>query len=82
MIESKPTAVIQTAPVFPSEYLNTKEAAQFLRTSPRTLEKWRVTGAGPEFFKIGRLAFYSPVTLRAWVEGNRRRSTSDKGGAA
>lgn len=62
-----------------SEFLNTNQAAEVLRISPRTLEKFRVEGAGPKFYKIGRLVFYSPETLRAWTETRIRRSTSDSG---
>jgi hypothetical protein len=60
------------------EFLNTQEAAQLLRLSPRTLEKFRVNGTGPKFHKFGRLVFYSPETLRTWIKGNLRRSTNDR----
>jgi hypothetical protein len=62
------------------ELLNTDQAAERLRVSPRTLEKFRVLGAGPKFFKIGRLVFYSAGTLEEWKLSRLRRSTSDKGG--
>ena len=61
--------------------LNTEEAARYLRLSPRTLERYRITGEGPEFLKVGRLVFYEPHKLDEWLERRRRRSTSDPGPA-
>lgn len=36
--------------------LTTGEAAERLGLSRRTLEAWRLTGAGPVFVKLGRVA--------------------------
>ncbi|MBM3789980.1 MAG: helix-turn-helix domain-containing protein [Acidobacteria bacterium] len=59
-------------------FTDTKNAARKLgNLSPRTLEKWRVTGEGPAFCKFGRKVFYSERDLREWTENRRRRSTSD-----
>ncbi len=63
-------------------FLRTKEAAGRLGLSPRTLEKMRVTGAGPVFFKVGRLVAYTERTLEEWIATRRRESTSDPGQAA
>ena len=37
----------------PTEYMGTREAAAFLGLSPRTLDRYRVTGQGPAFHKTG-----------------------------
>jgi excisionase family DNA binding protein len=55
------------------------EAAQILGLSKRTLQKWRLTGGGPEFLKFGRAVRYSVESLERWLRQNRRRSTSDRG---
>lgn len=60
-------------------YLPTTDAAQYLGLSPRTLEKYRVTGGGPLFHKFGRRVLYSEEDLATWAESKRRRSTSDLG---
>lgn len=60
-------------------YLNTMEAAKLLRVSKRSLEKWRSSGGGPEFLKIGRLVFYEEAALADWRKSRARRSTSDPG---
>jgi len=44
------------------------EAAAFLRSNTRTLERWRHAGSGPIFAKIGRRVAYRPTDLSAWVE--------------
>lgn len=60
----------------------TVEAARELGVTPNYLEKTRVYGTGPEFVKLGRSVRYERVALDRWIEGARRRSTSDKGAAA
>ena len=61
------------------ELLTTEEAAEDLRNSPRTLERYRVTGEGPRFLKIGKLVRYRRSDLVAWRDSRERRSTSDPG---
>lgn len=60
-------------------YVRTREAARYLSLSNRTLEKLRVTGTGPEYFKMGRAVVYAISDLDAWIAKNRRASTSDRG---
>ena len=62
-----------------SSLLTTKEAAAYLRLSHRTLERYRVTGEGPRYLKMGRLVFYRREDLDHWLETRSRRSTSDPG---
>lgn len=67
------------------EYLDTREAAALLRLSPRTLERMRVDGAGPKYFKAGggirSKVLYRREELRAFVEGVQFGSTSEYGKA-
>ncbi|WOF44948.1 helix-turn-helix domain-containing protein [Sphingopyxis indica] len=58
-------------------YLNNKEAAAFLRLSPRTLEKQRVVGGGPPFKKFGRRVLYDQHDLQEWANKRTFDSTSD-----
>jgi hypothetical protein len=53
------------------------EAADALRISPRTLEKWAVTGEGPPFAKIGSRSLYQVSDLETWVNSRKRNSTSE-----
>lgn len=62
-------------------YWDTKQAAEFLKLSPRTLERMRVEGAGPPYLKAGRSirakVLYRPSDVREWVEAITYNSTSE-----
>ena len=62
-----------------SDYLPTIQASEYLNVSPRTLEKYRVTGGGPAFHKFGRRVLYFLKDLDSWAAARRRNSTSDMG---
>ena len=64
----------------PTEYVGTREAAAFLELSPRTLDRYRVTGEGPAFHKFGTRVRYARADLEDWAAERRRTSTSDDGG--
>ena len=61
----------------PARYLTNDEAAEFLRLSPRTLEKQRVIGGGPRFRKFGRRVMYAVVDLETWADARSFEMTSD-----
>ena len=68
-------------PVFlPPRFLRTKEAAEFLSLSARTLEKHRTYGTGPSYHKLGGRVVYSVEDLAAWVARGSVTSTSDPRG--
>jgi hypothetical protein len=52
-------------------------AARCCGVSPRTLEKWRVSGDGPPFYKVGKKVVYDVDELNAWMASRRRRNTSE-----
>ena len=54
-------------------------AAHQLGVSPRTLEKWAVTGEGPVFYKLVGRVLYDQSDLEDWIASKRRLSTSDQG---
>ena len=58
-------------------FLNTAEAASWLRLTKNTLEKMRVQGRGPPYRKHGRYVRYHIEDLVAWSQANKRNSTSD-----
>ena len=62
-------------------YLNTREAAAWLSLSPRTLDRYRVSGEGPVFHRFGGRVRYLIADLEAWASARRRVSTSDDGRA-
>jgi hypothetical protein len=60
-----------------SPFYSNEEAADFLRLSPRTLEKYRVRGGGPPFRKLGRRVIYALSDLEEWAGRRVCDSTSD-----
>ena len=64
----------------PTCYLSTTQAAAVLGLSPRTLERYRVTGGGPPFLTYCNRVHYLRSDLDVWAIGGRRFSTSDDGG--
>jgi hypothetical protein len=62
--------------------LTVNEAAEILRCSPHSLNKWRLTGGGPRFVYVGSRVRYRRSHLAAFIDISTRNSTSDTGGAA
>jgi excisionase family DNA binding protein len=58
-----------------SSLLTPAEAAEFLRTGVRTIERWRSTGGGPAYLKVGRKVAYRVEDLEAWLARQRREHT-------
>lgn len=52
------------------------EAAMILGLSPRTLQRWRWAGGGPEYIKLGSCVRYPEETLATFLDRGRRASTS------
>jgi predicted DNA-binding transcriptional regulator AlpA len=65
------------ATVSMDQLLDQKTAARFLSVSVRTLERYRVTGTGPRWVRLGRLVRYREHDLAAWIEENSHFSTSE-----
>jgi predicted DNA-binding transcriptional regulator AlpA len=58
--------------------LRTPEAAKYLGLAVSTLEKFRLTGEGPQFVRIGvRAVGYLTDDLEGWLRKRVRSSTSE-----
>ena len=66
--------------ILPPRFLRTKEAADFLSLSARTLEKHRTYGTGPAYRKLGGRVVYAVDELEAWAARGVVTSTSDPRG--
>jgi len=44
----------------------------------RSLQSWRQRGGGPPYYKFGRKVVYREDELFAWIDSQRRESTSDR----
>lgn len=79
MREAHQTAADQVTQHAPHQLLPEVPAAKYLGTNQRWLQVARVKGNGPMFLKIGRRVLYDTRDLDAFLEGCRRKSTSDAG---
>jgi hypothetical protein len=59
--------------------LNTNEAAKLLGLAPQTLAIMRLRGSALPHVKLGRRCLYDPLDIAAFIQTNKRTSTSDKG---
>jgi predicted site-specific integrase-resolvase len=59
----------------PIKHLRQAEVAQRWNVSPRTLERWRWTGQGPRFLKVGGRVVYRIEDIEAYEVGQLRTST-------
>jgi predicted DNA-binding transcriptional regulator AlpA len=63
----------------PLSKFRTPDAAAYLGLSKSTLAKMRLRGDGPVYAKAGRrIVLYDRMDLDAWLDGRKRRSTSEQ----
>ena len=53
-------------------HVDTREAAERLGLSPGTLARYRITGAGPCYYRFGGCVRYTETDLEAWAAGRGR----------
>ena len=57
--------------------LNTEQLAAQLGLTESCLAKWRLTGEGPRFVRLGRRVAYRPADVDTWLDARAVRSTSE-----
>lgn len=57
--------------------LTVQEAAAILRCSVSSLNKWRLTGDGPSFVRVGARVRYCPADIAGFVKRETRNSTAE-----
>lgn len=57
--------------------LRVQDAAEYCGLSVSTLNKYRLTGEGPVFIKLGRAVMYEVDDLETWITANKYSSTSE-----
>jgi predicted DNA-binding transcriptional regulator AlpA len=60
----------------PLKLLKVEETAKITGLSVSMMNKMRVYGGGPDFFKLGRGVFYDVRVVEDWIAKHRRASTS------
>jgi predicted DNA-binding transcriptional regulator AlpA len=61
-----------------SPVLRTDPAAKYCGSTKSTFEKYRLTGEGPAYIKLGRVVVYDIEDLNTWLTSHRRMSTSEQ----
>jgi hypothetical protein len=61
----------------PTRRLRTPAAADYIGSTVSTMTKWRMTGAGPPYSKIGKVCVYDSSDLDLFIASRRRHSTSE-----
>lgn len=59
-----------------TDIMNTIEAARYVRLGKPTLDRFRVTGEGPRFAKLGGAVRYRRTDLDDWIASRLVASTS------
>jgi len=66
---------IEAAVIKPArEYLNIKEAADFIGVSRQTLDLWRMNAEGPAVHRVGKRVLYSITDLRSFMADQRKEA--------
>lgn len=60
------------------QLLTTVEAADYLTLSKGTLDRYRVTGEGPKFLRLGSAVRYRTADLDEWLDARLVSSTSQQ----
>jgi len=68
-LDQGPESADTSQKIINSPFLNTEEAAQFVRLNKRTLENMRSYGNGPAFRKHGNRVYYHIDDLNEWSSG-------------
>jgi predicted DNA-binding transcriptional regulator AlpA len=58
--------------------LTQRQAAELLCLSERTLERFRVSGIGPKFVRLGKSVRYRAGDVEAWLASRVVGSTSEE----
>jgi len=64
-----------------NEYRTTAQLADMIHVQPQTLRKWRITGSGPRFIRLGGKygrVLYRLADVESWLSSQMRRSTADE----
>jgi excisionase family DNA binding protein len=60
-----------------SDWLCTKDLAEWLQVSPATVYRWRYQRTGPVGHRIGRQVRYRREDIEAWLVGRRELEPTD-----
>jgi predicted DNA-binding transcriptional regulator AlpA len=59
-----------------TQRLGSREAARYCGLGFSTMAKFRLSGGGPRYYKIGAKVLYDSADLEAWLALHRKAHTS------
>ena len=59
------------------DLMNVQEAAKYVKLGSSTLNRFRVSGGGPRYAKLGGAVRYRKEDLDDWIAGRIIQSTSE-----
>lgn len=59
-------------------FFSSKELAEYWGIKIQTLQKWRITGNGPIYFKIGGRCMYPRKAIKEYQKNRVFRATSER----
>jgi len=59
-----------------AKHLSEAELAERWGISPRTIQRWRRTGQGPPYLKLGGRVVYALADVEDWERAHRRARTA------
>ncbi len=62
-------------------FINQKELSERWKISPRTLERWRWLGTGPDYHKIGGRVIYRLDDIETWEKERSFNCTAQQAGS-
>lgn len=71
-----------TQPTAPPQWMTPEQMADYSKIPIPSLAKYRLTGMGPKYVKLGRRIRYRSDWCDIWMEAGTRKSTSDSGQAS
>jgi hypothetical protein len=77
MVKGKTSNSVSVVRSHPLSLLTVREAATLLKVAPHTLNKWRVSGSGPRFIRVGHCVRYRVSDLESYLDDQTKRSTSE-----
>lgn len=82
-LQGNPEAEVPEVPAkspFPGQLMRPEEVVDLLAVSGRTLEAWRLSGAGPPYVRLGskKAVRYKRSDVETWLAERTFRSTSEE----
>ena len=75
-VSASPISSVTDPPRLQKTFFTSREAAEFLMLSPRTLDRYRASGEGPVFHRFGNKIVYSLPDLKDWARTRRQKGAS------